>query len=170
MTTLQALAETVGQALKRLNFKLVTAESCTGGGLSYWITSVPGSSDWFERGYVTYSNEAKIECLGVQTKTISTYGAVDQITAQKMAEGALAHSLADVSIAITGIAGPTGGTSSKPVGMVWAAYAIKNTPTLTQKYLLKGDRQHIREAVIERVLIDLLEILHCYPDTNTHFE
>src|SRR5579863_2674587 len=97
--SLPQLAEKVGQEFKRLVLTLATAESCTGGGLSYWITSVPGSSDWFERGFVTYSNAAKIELLGISADTLETFGAVSEQTARAMAEGALRHSKADVSVA-----------------------------------------------------------------------
>src|SRR3990167_5136864 len=113
---LEPLAKELGTTLKPRGLLLATAESCTGGGLSYWITSVPGSSDWYERGFVTYSNAAKIEMLGVRSATLEKFGAVSEEIAREMALGALAHSKANVSIAVTGIAGPDGGTPDKPVG------------------------------------------------------
>src|SRR3990167_3251020 len=112
------LAIATGIALKKHHLTLATAESCTGGGLSYWLTSVPHSSQWFERGFITYSNAAKIELLQVNPATLETFGAVSEPTAREMAEGALKHSQAKLSIAITGTAGPDGGTALKPVGTV----------------------------------------------------
>jgi nicotinamide-nucleotide amidase len=160
MPSFEVLAQQVGHILNKHRLKLVTAESCTGGGLSYWITSMPGSSIWFERGFVTYSNLAKIENLGVSQHTINTYGAVDEKTVREMAEGALKHSYAEVSIAITGIAGPAGSTPNKPVGTVWIGYAKQSAETQTQLLLLQGDRQSIREQTIEQALTGLLVFLH----------
>jgi nicotinamide-nucleotide amidase len=160
MPSLDTLAKQVGDILKKHRLKLTTAESCTGGGLSYWITSIPGSSIWFERGFVTYSNLAKIENLGVSQHTLNTYGAVDEKTVREMAEGALKHSHAEVSVAITGIAGPAGGTPDKPVGMIWIGYAKQSADTHTQLLLLQGDRQSIREQTIEHALTGLLVFLH----------
>ena len=126
--SLATLAQAVGEALKKNNLSLATAESCTGGGLSYWVTSIGGSSHWFERGFVTYSNEAKVEQLSVNPTTIENYGAVSEQTACEMAEGALANSNADITVSITGIAGPNGGTPEKPVGTVWIAMPRLNSP------------------------------------------
>lgn len=131
------------------DWKLVTAESCTGGGVAYHLTDLPGSSAWFERGFVTYSNASKEELLGVQPATLQQFGAVSEQTAQEMAEGALKHSQADFSLAITGIAGPDGGTIEKPVGTVWFAWASRHKQTQTHLYLLEGDRQTIREKAIK---------------------
>ena len=151
-TALNTLAKQFGAALKTRHWKLVTAESCTGGGLAYWITNIPGSSDWFERGFVTYSNEAKEEQLGVPATLIKKFGAVSEEVARAMAEGALKHSHAQVSIAITGIAGPEGGTAEKPVGTVWLAWAGTTFQTQSKLNQFTGDRKKIREKTIETAL------------------
>jgi nicotinamide-nucleotide amidase len=145
--------------LKELVLQLTTAESCTGGGLSYWLTSVPGSSAWFDRGFVTYSNSAKMEMLDVNEETLATEGAVSELAAREMAEGAHMHSEADLSIAITGIAGPEGGTHEKPVGTVWIAWTIPNKATYCKSFLFTGDRQQIRLQAMTSALEQLLEIL-----------
>lgn len=156
---IENLAEKVGEVLKKQGLKLVTAESCTGGGLSYWITSIAGSSDWFDRGFITYSDEAKRDLLNVSGKTLKTYGAVSKQTALEMAKGALQNSEANFSIAITGIAGPAGGTQEKPVGTVWIAWASEDFPTSTSVEIFSGDRQAIRARAIEKALETLIEIL-----------
>jgi nicotinamide-nucleotide amidase len=158
-TSLNVLAERLGQKLKQGQLQLTTAESCTGGGLSYWITSVSGSSEWFERGFVTYSNQAKIELLGVKSDTIANFGAVSEQTACEMAEGALANSQATISVAVTGIAGPNGGTPEKPVGTVWLAFSAKHFPTCAQVVVFDGARNEIREKVIEKAFLTLLDLL-----------
>lgn len=156
--TIENLAIETGKLLKERGLLLATAESCTGGGLSYWLTSVPGSSEWFERGFVTYSNSAKIDMLGVQSETLEQFGAVSEEVANEMADGALNYSPADISIAITGIAGPDGGTLEKPVGTVWLAWSHSMT-TLTKQYHFKGDRQSIRHQAMEQALSVLLAII-----------
>ncbi len=161
--SLENLASLLGDAFKKNNYMLATAESCTGGGLSYWITSISGSSNWFERGFVTYSDDAKIEQLGVSTTTLKSFGAVSEETAREMAEGALLHSLANVAVAITGIAGPEGGTVDKPVGTVWVAYALGQSPTKTQMDIYTGSRNEIREKVIEKALRTLLDLVSATP-------
>lgn len=135
---------------------LTTAESCTGGGLGYFLTEVPGSSGWYERGFITYSNESKMEMLQVNAETLNQFGAVSEQTAREMAEGALKNSRANFSIAITGIAGPDGGTPDKPVGTVWMAFASKQRATETMVELFHGNRSEIRVAVIQRVLEHIL--------------
>lgn len=126
-----------------------TAESCTGGWVAQAVTSIPGSSDWFDCGFVTYSNLAKQRMLGVKAETLATYGAVSEATAIEMAEGALANSIADLSVAITGIAGPDGGSKAKPVGTVWFAFGKRGAITRTSLQHFSGDRQAIRaQAVI----------------------
>ena len=154
--TIQQLALEVGQQLKKREWKLVTAESCTGGGLSYFITEIPGSSAWLERGYVTYSNIAKHEVLGVQLATLDQFGAVSQQTAHEMAEGALEHSEAQISVAITGIAGPGGGTQDKPVGTVWFGWAGIHADTVTEVQYFSGDRHAVREQSIQFALKQLM--------------
>src|SRR3990170_5584893 len=117
MEQLEDLARQVGQALKRHGLMLATAESCTGGWVAQAVTSVSGSSEWFDRGFVTYSNQAKCEMLGVRPETLAAHGAVSEPTAREMATGALEHSGAGVAVAVTGVAGPTGGSPEKPGGM-----------------------------------------------------
>lgn len=156
---IELLAMELGLALSKHNWQCVTAESCTGGGLSYWITSVPGSSAWFERGFITYSNAAKQEIIGVSDQTLINFGSVSEATAREMAEGALRHSDAHISVAITGIAGPDGGTADKPVGTVWIATAIHQNETLAKKHVFCGDRRSIREQSIVAALEQLLLFL-----------
>lgn len=146
--TISSLAEKLGTALKQKNKKLATAESCTGGGAAFWVTSIAGSSEWFDRGFVTYSNAAKEDLLGVQPITLETFGAVSEQTAREMAEGALRFSQAEISLAITGIAGPSGGSVDKPVGMVWIACAALEQKTITKLFQFSGNRIEIREQAI----------------------
>jgi len=128
---------------------LSTSESCTGGWLSKCCTDLSGSSTWFDRGFVTYSNQSKQDLLNVSLATIEQHGAVSEQTAIEMARGALENSAANISVAITGIAGPDGGTQEKPVGTVWLAWSIKNGPTKSEHIHLNGDREQIRyQAVI----------------------
>lgn len=149
--------QTLSLALKKRQWKLVTAESCTGGGLAYFLTSLPGSSDWFERGWVTYSNAAKEEELGVQPRTLEEFGAVSAETAAEMAVGALTQSNAQVSIALTGIAGPDGGSPHKPVGTVWFGLKLALAEVRTQINQFSGSRQEIREQAIHVAINLLLE-------------
>ncbi len=136
--------------------RLATAESCTGGGLAEVVTSIPGSSAWFERGFVTYSNDAKSEMLGVSAETLRRFGAVSEQCAREMAEGALRHSRADIGVAITGIAGPEGGSADKPVGTVWIAWAGRDRPTVVVLKNFGGDRRAIRAQAVEAALEGLL--------------
>lgn len=139
--------------LKQRRYKLVTAESCTAGLLAAEITSVSGSSDWFDRGFVTYSNESKQEMLAVKSETLEKFGAVSEETAREMAEGALQKSHATISLSVTGIAGPDGGTPEKPVGTVWFAWASKglfDTFSLVQHF--EGDRTSIRRQATQFAL------------------
>jgi nicotinamide-nucleotide amidase len=143
------LAQTIADVLEKKQWTLATVESCTGGWLSKVCTDQPGSSIWFDCGFVTYSNQSKQNLVNVNKKTLEKYGAVSEQTAIEMAQGALSHSSADISVAITGIAGPDGGTVEKPVGIVWFAWAIKNQDTKTQKHQFKGGREQVRvQAVI----------------------
>ncbi|MFN3234460.1 MAG: nicotinamide-nucleotide amidase [Gammaproteobacteria bacterium] len=146
----------VSQKLLSKHCILVTAESCTGGWLSQAVTSLAGSSKWFERGFVTYSNQAKEDMLGVDSQTLAEYGAVSRETALEMAEGALKHSRADISLSITGIAGPDGGSEDKPVGTVWFGFAgrIVDSPAAIHQ-CFSGDRESIRHQAV----IFALEIL-----------
>jgi len=153
------LIREVVHALKRQGLMLATAESCTGGWVAQVITSVAGSSEWFERGFVAYTNLAKREMLGVSTTILSRYGAVSEQTARAMAEGALTHSHAQVALAITGIAGPSGGTPEKPVGTVCFAWAVKKRDTISRKHVFTGDREAVRRQAVVTALQGLLEYL-----------
>jgi nicotinamide-nucleotide amidase len=146
------LARNLGAELSAKELKIAVAESCTGGMICQMMTSIPGSSLWFERGFVTYSNAAKIEMLGVDPQTIAQFGAVSGQSARQMAIGAIKHSAADCSIAVTGVAGPDGGTPDKPVGTVFVAYRLKEKPCQCEKLNLKGDRQLIREQTTKHAL------------------
>lgn len=152
------LAQQLGEALKAKGRMLAVAESCTGGGLAYACTAVPGSSDWFERGVVTYSNRAKAEMLGIPAALIARHGAVSEEVARAMAEGILIYSHADLAVAITGIAGPGGGSPAKPVGTVWIACAIKGRPAVSQRHQLEGDRASVREQSIRAALTAILRL------------
>lgn len=153
------LITSIGTLLTQQQWKLVTAESCTGGGLAYVITEQAGVSDWFERGYVTYSNAAKEANLQVPATTLLQFGAVSEQTARAMAEGALQQSQAQVSVAITGIAGPGGGTPTKPVGTVWFGWASNQAPTQTYVALFSGNRTDIRQQAIQTALEKLLAFI-----------
>lgn len=156
---IEVLSEELGAILTRKHLKIATAESCTGGGLGFALTSIAGSSAWYERGFITYSNEAKMELLDVNHQTLETYGAVSEETARAMAVGALVNSQADISIAITGIAGPGGGTPDKPVGTVWIAYAGKQLSTDAEVNIFPGDRRAVRDATIQRALQHLITFI-----------
>ncbi|MGR9115018.1 MAG: CinA family protein [Gammaproteobacteria bacterium] len=147
-----ALAERLGHRLKERGFKIATAESCTGGGIAQAITEIPGSSEWFDRSFVTYSNAAKIQMLGVKPETLVHYGAVSAETAKEMVEGALLRSEADGAVAVTGIAGPGGGTESKPVGTVFIAWQWRGQTARISKFLFSGDRRQIRQATVKAAL------------------
>jgi len=145
---LETLARAVSQELKRQGLMIVTAESCTGGWAAQMLTSIAGSSEWFDRGFVAYTNLSKREMLGVKTTILSRFGAVSEQAARAMAEGALAHSHAQVALAITGIAGPSGGTPEKPVGTVCFAWAGKKRDTRSRRELFAGDREGIRRQSV----------------------
>lgn len=156
---IDALAEAVGTALKAADLKLVTAESCTGGGVAEAVTRVAGSSAWFDRGYVTYSYEAKSDMLGVRRDTLLDFGAVSEETAHEMVAGAIANSRAQVAVAVTGIAGPTGGLPDKPVGTVWFAWKFPKKPIVSEVCHFPGDRAAVRAQTVEHALIYLLHNL-----------
>ena len=160
MANLTTLATKLGAALKARGYMLALAESCTGGMVAEVITSVAGSSAWFDRGFVTYSNQAKIDMLGVSTQTLETFGAVSEQIAAEMAVGALKHSQTQIAGSITGIAGPDGGTADKPVGTVCFAWAETNQPTITMTKNFDGNRGEIRQqatSFLMRQLIDQLK-------------
>lgn len=152
------LCEQVAATLLARGWKLATAESCTGGLIAAACTALSGSSNWFERGFVTYSNEAKAECLGVDPALIARHGAVSEVVARAMAFGAVRHSLAQASIAVTGIAGPTGGSPEKPVGTVWFGFQVDGQLT-SETRRFDGDRAAVRAQTVEHALRRLLELL-----------
>lgn len=154
---LEALAARLGEALLARGWLLAAAESCTGGWAAQAITAVPGSSAWFDRGFVTYSNAAKQELLGVSAATLATHGAVSEATVREMALGALAHSQAQAAFAISGIAGPTGGTPDKPVGTVCFAWALRSGAVETTTRRFDGDRRGIRAQSVAHALQGMLE-------------
>lgn len=153
-----ALAAALGGALESRGLKVATAESCTGGLVAGAITDVAGSSAWFERGFVTYSNEAKIDLLGVRAETLAAHGAVSEETAREMAAGALGRSRADLAVAVTGIAGPSGGTPQKPVGLVWLAWSRRGGTVTGAAHHFSGDRAAVREATVVAALQGLLDL------------
>lgn len=156
---MHSLVEELSLLLTKKNMRLVTAESCTGGMIASAVTDRSGSSAIFERGFVTYSNEAKIEDLGVKSETIETHGAVAIETAREMVTGALKNSHADVAVAVTGIAGPNGGTDEKPVGLVYIAVALQNLEPIVTKNNFDGDRESIRQQTLEKALEQLIDML-----------
>jgi nicotinamide-nucleotide amidase len=149
--TLQA-AEALLADCRAAHLKLATAESCTGGLIAATLTAIAGSSDVVDRGFVTYSNEAKTALVGVAPELIEAHGAVSEKVARAMAEGALDRSLADIALSVTGVAGPGGGSAEKPVGLVWFGCARAGRPTVTESHILPGDRTEIRRATVARAL------------------
>ena len=156
---MNALAEKVAARLLARKAMLATAESCTGGWVSQALTAIGGSSAWFERGFVTYSNAAKEEMLGVHAETLARHGAVSEAVAREMALGALAHSHASIALAVTGIAGPSGGSAEKPVGTVCFAWAAAGAPAHAETRHFAGDREAVRRQSVERALAGVLELL-----------
>jgi nicotinamide-nucleotide amidase len=154
---LETLAARVGELLLANGQKLVTAESCTGGWVAQCLTAIAGSSLWFDRGFVSYSNDAKIEMLGVEQATLLAHGAVSEATAAAMASGALRHSRADWALAITGVAGPGGGSPDKPVGTVCFGWAAHDGRIETQTLLFTGDRQAVRAKSVAHALGGILD-------------
>lgn len=155
--TLLELAAKLGEALRARRQMLALAESCTGGWIAQSVTEIAGSSAWFDRGFVTYSNAAKISMLGVNPETLNTYGAVSRQTASEMVAGALRHSDADIALAVTGIAGPGGGTPEKPVGLVFIAWQRRGHPSRCLEQHFRGDRHAIRAQTVHTALRCLLE-------------
>ncbi|MDP2827414.1 MAG: nicotinamide-nucleotide amidase [Sulfuricellaceae bacterium] len=154
--TLYQLAEETGLALKAKGWMLATAESCTGGWVGEAVTAISGSSAWYDRGFITYTNESKQEMLGVSSATLEQFGAVSEETVREMAAGALRHSRANISVAISGIAGPTGGSPGKPVGTVCLAWAVRDGTVESERCLFAGDRQAVRRQAVERALRGVL--------------
>lgn len=154
---LQRLSRQIGEQLTQRQATVTAAESCTGGWIAKVFTDISGSSGWFERGFVTYSNEAKQQLVGVQAGTLAQYGAVSEQTVQEMANGARKAAGADYAIAVSGIAGPDGGTPEKPVGSVWFAIAGPAQRTVTQLQVFKGDRDAVRRQSVGFALQTLLD-------------
>ena len=155
---MQDSCELLARLLMQKRWLMATAESCTGGLIAAKCTDLAGSSNWFERGFVTYSNAAKSELLGVDPALINRHGAVSEPVVRAMASGALAHSQAQVAIAVTGVAGPSGGSAEKPVGTVWLAWA---TPmgVVSEMQLFAGDRAAVRLATVQHALSKLIDLI-----------
>ena len=156
---LHQLAIELGDKLRVRGWMLATAESCTGGWVGQLVTAIPGSSQWYERGFITYANAAKVEMLGVPEATLATYGAVSEETAAAMAAGALANSHAQAALAISGIAGPGGGTPQKPVGLVCYGWALADGTVMSSTCRLDGDREEIRSRAVAAALRGLIELI-----------
>ena len=152
-------AERLGEQLLQRQFMLVTAESCTGGWVGKIITDISGSSHWYDRGFITYTNQAKQDLLGVPADILQAHGAVSEATARAMVEGALIHSRADVALGITGIAGPGGGSIDKPVGMVCFAWATRAGDVLSEKQIFQGAREAVRRQAVMHALQGVLPLL-----------
>lgn len=155
---LQTLAVRLGERLGAAGLMLALAESCTGGWVAKVITDVVGSSRWFDRGFVTYTNEAKQELLDIPAETLAADGAVSAATVAAMAQGALAHSRAQLSCAISGIAGPGGATPAKPVGLVWFAWAVRDGALRSEHRVFAGDREAVRRQAVAHALRGLLDV------------
>ncbi len=157
MNVNDVLVERLATQLMGSGTKVVTAESCTGGWIAKTLTDIPGSSAWFEYGFVTYGNNAKIDMLGVDPDLLETCGAVSEEVVRAMAEGAAARAAADFSIAVSGIAGPDGGTPEKPVGTVWFAWRLRGGLTESQCQVFEGDRDTVRRQALTAALYGLAE-------------
>lgn len=159
MSDLDDLSRRLGEACIAARVSVATAESCTGGGVGEAITRTAGSSAWFDRGFVTYSNAAKIDLLGVKQETIGSFGAVSETVAREMAVGALHQSNADVAVAVTGVAGPGGGTAAKPVGLVWFAWAALDGRMHSRSEVFAGDREAVRRQAVIAALEGLVALV-----------
>lgn len=161
--TLYRLAVRVGRELKRRQLMVATAESCTGGWIGQAITMVPGSSEWFERGFISYTYISKREMLGVKPSSLERHGAVSEQVVREMALGALRHSHAQVSVAVSGVAGPGGGTPDKPVGTVCFAWARAPREVVTETRRFRGDRDTVRRRTVEQALRGIVALLARHP-------
>jgi nicotinamide-nucleotide amidase len=155
---------TLAQQLRAQNLMLCTAESCTGGLIAAACTDLAGSSEWFERGFVTYSNAAKTDLIGVPSELIDEHGAVSEPVVRAMVQGAIEHAKAQVAVAVTGIAGPTGGSNAKPVGTVWFGYSVAGR-IYSEVQCFSGDRTAVRQATVAHALSKLVELLAPAPNT-----
>ncbi len=163
MNGIDELSRDLGEACVRAGLKVATAESCTGGGVGEAITRTPGSSAWFDRGFVTYSNYSKVDLLGVKAETLGGFGAVSEQVAREMAMGALHQSDADLVVAVTGVAGPDGGTVAKPVGLVWFAWASLEGGCESRFEVFGGDRASIRAQAVAEALRGLVALARKAP-------
>jgi nicotinamide-nucleotide amidase len=157
--SIDQLAAEVGTALKEKGYMLATAESCTGGGIGEAITRIAGSSHWYDRGFITYSNHAKQEMLGVSPQTILQFGAVSEESAREMVRGALERSRANIAVSVTGIAGPDGGSPLKPVGTVCVAWMVKDSTPSAKTFHFDGTREQVRLLTIQAALQEICNIL-----------
>jgi nicotinamide-nucleotide amidase len=157
--TFRRLVDALAVRLAGRGWTLATAESCTGGWIAKCCTDRAGSSDWFERGFVTYSDRAKQDLLGVEGRVLELEGAVSRVVARQMAEGARRQAGVDAALAVTGIAGPTGGSQEKPVGTVWFGWAVGSRPAQTEQRVFEGDRETVRRCTVAHALSGLLERL-----------
>jgi len=155
---LEALSLSVGEALLARRWSMVTAESCTGGWIAKCVTDVPGSSDWLDRAFVTYSNLAKQEMLGVSSESLERFGAVSAEVVSEMLEGALARSPAHIAVAVSGVAGPAGGSAEKPVGLVWCGWGVRGTDSDVRRFHFAGDREAVRRQTVAVALDGLLRV------------
>ncbi|MDM3870300.1 nicotinamide-nucleotide amidase [Porticoccus sp. W117] len=153
-----SLAQQLGDVLMRRGWQVTCAESCTGGGVAEAITSVPGSSRWFEAGFVTYSNAVKQQLLGVSGDTLASHGAVSEAVVREMAQGAQAFANADLAVAISGVAGPDGGSEGKPIGTVWFAWQLGDASCASEMCHFSGDRQSVRQQAVVHALNGILMI------------
>ncbi|TCS72352.1 nicotinamide-nucleotide amidase [Sulfuritortus calidifontis] len=156
---LDTLSMQLGEALLARGWRLATAESCTGGWVAQAVTAIAGSSNWFDRGFVTYSNEAKQDMLAVRADSLARHGAVSEAVVREMVAGALARSRADLALAISGIAGPTGGSAEKPVGTVWIAWGLRDGVQRAQRFHFDGDRTAVRRQSVLAALQGGLSLL-----------
>ena len=156
------IVQNLASALRQRGWMLATAESCTGGLIAGACTDLAGSSDWFERGFVTYSNAAKTELLGVSAELIARHGAVSEAVVRAMAEGAVRHSRAQMAVAVTGVAGPGGGSADKPVGTVWFGWCVDGRVQTARQHF-EGDRQAVRAQTVAHALAGLLQRLEAAP-------
>ena len=162
---MKQLAAQLGAALHQHGLLLATAESCTGGGVATAVTDIAGSSAWFERGFVTYSNQAKCDMLGVSAATLASFGAVSEATVREMVAGALQHSQAQIALAVSGIAGPGGGSAEKPVGTVWFAWGIMDEVSVARRHQLAGNREEIRTQAVHIAMQGVIALLNARTET-----
>lgn len=155
---LQSLARRVGEALIARRWTLVTAESCTGGWIAKCVTDISGSSDWFDRAFVSYSNPAKQDMLGVTSSSLQRFGAVSGEVVQEMVTGALARSAAQIAVAVSGVAGPTGGSREKPIGLVWCGWGVRDGRPEVREFHFDGDRDAVRRQTVVVALQGLLRV------------